>query len=481
MIRPADRRVAVLGAGPAGLAAAEMLSRHGVRVDVLELQDTVGGLCVTHEYQGFRFDLGGHRWFTKNRELQRWFLDLMQGELVTVQRRSRIYFNRRYFNYPISLSNVLENAGWWTSLKVVWSYAAAAAADLMRRRPPATMKEMYCAQFGAQLYEMFFRRYSEKVWGRPCELLSPDWVAQRSKGLSILTAVKDALTQRHDVVSLGDQFVYPRAGYQRICVRMAEEVTRRGHRVRLEAPVKAVSFRGPHDLVVHYETQGARRALECTDVVSTLPLSHLVAMLEPPGELEVQALARALEFRDLITVVVLIDKPRVSDDTWIYIHDDSILFARVHEPKNWSAALVPDPRLTSLVCECFCSCGDPIWNLGDDQLRARVVADLSERLGFITPAEVIGTRVIRTRYAYPVYDLEYRGKLVRIYRFLARHPGLHIVGRGGTFRYNNADHSIEMGQRLARRLLGEDQDPLRVNIETEYLEEIRGERVGVQR
>jgi len=472
-IRPTDRRVVVLGAGPAGLAAAELLSDREVAVDVLELKGTVGGLCVTHNYKGFRFDLGGHRWFTKNPELQRWFLELMEGELVTVQRRSRIYFNGRYFDYPLSVPNVLKNAGLWTSFKMMLSYGTAVITDLLRRRPPANMKEMYCAQFGAQLYEMFFRRYSEKVWGRGCELLSPDWVAQRSKGLSILTALKDALTKQRDVVSLIEQFVYPREGYQRICVRMAEEVIKQGNQVRLSAPVRALIFRAPHDILVHYDSDGERRELQATDVVSTLPLSHLVAMLQPPGDERIQAAARSLEFRDLITVTVLLAKPRVSMDTWIYIQDDSILFARVHEPKNWSAALVPDHESTSLVCECFCSYGDSIWNLSDAQLGDRVIADLADRLGFITRDQVIDTCVIRTRFAYPVYDLEYRAKLAVLYEFIAAHPGLHIVGRGGTFRYNNADHSIEMGQRLARRLLGEDQDPLGVNTETEYLEEIR--------
>jgi len=472
--------VVVLGAGPAGLAAAHVLSRGGVPVDVLELKDRVGGLCITIEQNGFRFDLGGHRWFTKNAELHAWFLELMDGELVDVDRISRIYFGGKYFNYPISIGNVLKTAGVFTCAWAGVSYMCAALRDLFTRREPRNIKEAYVRQFGHKLFEMFFRRYTEKVWGRPCEELSADWVSQRSKGLSIVTALRDAV-RKTNVTSLVDQFVYPRLGYERICIRMAEDVTKWGGAVRLSSPVKRLEYVGPHDWIIHYHGPDGDRAIHATDLISTIPLSHLVRMLEPAADEEVTRLARSLTFRDLITVTVMLKKPQVTTDTWLYVHDESVIFARLHEPKNWSPDMVPGPEYTSVVCECFCSREDETWKMTDDALRSRVIEDLSERLGFIHPDEVVDVAVTRTLYAYPTYDLQYREKINAIYDWINRHEGLHIVGRGGTFRYNNADHSIEMGQLLAKKLLGAATDHMSVNTDAEYHEEIRRTQSTVRR
>ena len=467
-----EMRVAILGAGPAGLAAGHYLSSRKVPVLALELHERVGGLCATHERNGFRFDLGGHRWFTKNAELHRWFLELMRDELVTVQRTSRIYFQGKYYDYPISVRNVLANAGLWTSAHAVLSYLVAAARDLARPRPPRNLREAFTQQFGAKLFDMFFRRYSEKVWGRPCDEVSADWAAQRSKGLSILTAVKDAIVKSDKVVSLVDEFVYPRLGYQRICERMAEDIRDAGGTVLLASPVERIVFEGPYDFrLIHASPEGSRE-VRATNVISTLPLTHLVRMLEPAAPPHVQETARSLAFRDLITVTVMLRKERVTSDTWLYVHDEDLLFARIHEPKNWSPAMVPGPEYTSVVCECFCSRTEPIWKLSDAEIADRVVSDLA-KLSFARREEVVDTCVLRTLYAYPVYDLQYRSKVTVLYEFVNRHAGLHIIGRGGTFRYNNADHSVEMGQLLAKRMLGENTDHMSVNTEQEYHEEVR--------
>jgi len=481
MTDPKEHRVVVLGAGPGGLAAAHVLTEAGTKVDVLELNDYVGGLCVTNEKNGFRFDLGGHRWFTKNQELHKWFLRLMEGELCTVDRTSRIYFNGKYFKYPISTTNVIQNAGLITSAHALLSYCAWALRDFFAPREPKNIKEAYCAQFGHKLFDMFFRRYTEKVWGYPCDELSADWVSQRTKGLSILSTLKDALIKSRNVVSLVDQFVYPRLGYQRICERMAEDVEKASGTVHLGSPAQSLKFLGPGDWVVEYRKGEHVHTIRATDVVSTLPLTHLVRMIDPPCSDELKEMAKSLRFRDLITVTVMLRKPQVTSDTWLYLHDEDLLFARIHEPKNWSPDMVPGPEYTSIVAECFCTNGDWIWSMSDEELSDRVVADLADKLGFITREEVIDTCVIRSRFAYPVYDLGYRQKLDRIYAFVQKHPGLHIVGRGGTFRYNNADHSIEMGRLLGKKLLGEATDHISVNTEREYHEEIRRTQTTVRR
>jgi len=456
------------------LAAAHSLTECGAPVTTFEKNEYVGGLCRTMEHNGFRFDLGGHRWFTKDRELHEWFLELMDGELVTVRRKSRIYYAGRYFDYPVSIRNVLANAGLKTSALAAASYLAAVVRGAFSRKEPANLQEAFTLQFGRKLFEMFFRQYSEKVWGRPCREISADWADQRSKGLSVFTAIRDAIRKRRDVVSLIDEFVYPRLGYQRICERMAEEVECRGGQVVLSAPIRSIAYRGPHDFVLEHGPPGDSEHLEATHVVSTIPLSHLVRMLEPACDAAVRKAAESLCFRALITVTVMLARERVTSDTWLYVHDEDLIFARIHEPKNWSDAMVPDSRHTSLVCECFCSPSDATWNMSDEELVDRVVTDLADRLGFLSRDDVIDSCVLRTPNAYPVYDLDYRRKLTVIRSHLERFEGLFTIGRGGLFRYNNADHSIEMGRRVARRILGFEEDPGLVNTERAYHEEMRG-------
>jgi len=477
---PLDKHVVILGAGPAGLAAGHELSSHGVRVTVLERNDYVGGLCRTVHDGGYKFDLGGHRWFTKNEHLNNWFRRLMEGELVRVERISRIYYGGKYYMYPVEVGDVIRNAGLPTIVKAGLTFVVAAVRYGVLDRPVRNMKEAYTAQFGSQLYEMFFRRYTEKVWGMPCEQLSSDWVAQRSRGLSIWTVVQEAMSARKSkLTSLIEEFMYPRDGYMRIPERMAEAIERDGNKVIRLATVKQVIHFGPNAIDVVYETPEGPQTVRATDVVSTVPLGKLAQIVTPAADDAVLDAARKLRFRDLITVNVKIKRQQVTRDTWLYVQDEDILFGRLHEPKNWSRAMVRDDEHTSLVLECFCTAGDPIWSLRDDQVAQRCIDDLVEKLKFIAPHEVEGWNVVRTRQAYPVYDLDYGGHVELIKNFLAVLQGVHIVGRGGTFRYNNADHSIEMGLLLAQRILGRNVDHLAVNTEQEYQEEIRPE--GIKR
>ncbi|MGZ8211528.1 MAG: FAD-dependent oxidoreductase [Burkholderiales bacterium] len=472
--RADSTHVVILGAGPAGLATAHELTANGVNVTVLEKNDYVGGLCRTVHEGGYKFDLGGHRWFTKNQHLDQWFRRLMAGHLVTVRRISRIYHGGMYFQYPLSVGDVVTKAGPLTILKAGVSFAWALVRYGGFGAPIRNMKDAYTAQFGSTLYEMFFRRYTEKVWGKPCEMLSPDWVAQRSKGLSVWSVAMNALSpRRNKVTSLVEEFVYPRDGYMRISERMAEDVVSAGGRVTLGATVRRIAIQGQNDIEVVFDGPDGPGSVRASDVVSTVPLGLLVQMLTPQPPEAALAAARSLEFRDLVTVNLKIRRQQVSADTWLYVQDGSVVFGRLHEPKNWSKAMVPDDEHTSLVLECFCTAGDALWKMSDDDIARRCIVDLAEQLRFVTPSEVEGWTVVRTRHAYPVYDLGYAEKLATIKAFLGTYGGLHIVGRGGTFRYNNADHSIEMGLLLGRRLLGHSVDHLEVNTEEEYLEEVR--------
>jgi protoporphyrinogen oxidase len=441
---------------------------------VLERNNYVGGLAATFKRNGYKFDLGGHRWFTKNESLNDWFRRLMKGELVLVDRISRIYHDGHYFNYPIRLKEILTQSRPLAIVGIGASFLWSSLKQAVVDQPIVNMEQAYIAQFGASLYRMFFQRYSEKVWGRRCTELSADWVAQRSRGLSIWALAREALLgSRKDVVSLIDQFMYPRDGYGRISDRMAEDVIAAGNDVLLQSQVMGLFHHGPNKIEVVYLHDGQKQSVQADNVVSTIPLGRLVLMLEPSCDPSAADAARSLVFRDLITVNLILRKKQVSTDTWLYIQDQNIIFGRMHEPKNWSSAMVADDDHTSLVLECFCTEGDHIWTMSDEAIGRRCIQDLVEKLNFIEAREVEDVIVFRSRDTYPVYDLLYQKKISLIQDELRKYIGLHTVGRGGTFRYNNADHSIEMGLRLARKLLGDEVDHLDVNVEKDYHEEKR--------
>ncbi len=465
------RRVVVLGGGPAGLAAARELSAAGVDVVVLERAPWVGGLSMTREHKGFRFDLGGHRWFTKKTWLNDWFCELMEGELVTVNRISRIYFGGRYYPYPIQIFKMLGTLGLWTSLTAVTSYLGYLIRTAGREQTIENIEDAYLAQFGPKLFAMFFERYTEKVWGRPCRELSADWVTQRTKGLSIVETVRDALLKDSGKESLVDRFLYPRLGYQRISERMSEDVQAHGGRVLLDSNVIGVFLR-PDAAVVRYRRRdGDVSEIDADHVISTIPLGRLARIMTPKAPSRVLDAAKGLDFRSVITANLLIDKEQVTSDTWLYVQEPGIGFARIHEPRNWSSAMSP-PGKTSLCMEWFCSVGDEIWELSDDEIVERTVAHLADDLGFVDRDEVMEGIVLRARDAYPVYTLDYDRRVSTVKEYLSRYAArISIAGRGGTFRYNNADHSIEMGILVARSLLGHDIDPDMVNAEKEYHEE----------
>jgi protoporphyrinogen oxidase len=294
-------------------------------------------------------------------------------------------------------------------------------------------------------------------------------VSQRSKGLSVATLIQDALLRsKAKAVSLIEQFMYPRDGYVRIPERMAEDVRDGGGEIVLGKAVNRIIYHGPNDFEVFYGGQG--ESVRGDSIVSTIPLGLLARIIEPRCDPRVAEAAQALKFRDLITINLRLKRKQVTPDTWLYVQDKDIIFGRIHEPKNWSRAMVPDDEHTSLVLECFCTRGDEIWSMSDEAIAERCVADLVNKLRFIDAAEVVGFEAVRTTQAYPVYDLNYKNNIAAVMDFLGTMTGVHIVGRGGSFRYNNADHSIEMGLLLGRRLLGQSVDHMAVNTEQEYHE-----------
>lgn len=440
---------------------------------VFEQDQQVGGLAKTLVRDGFRFDIGGHRWFTKKDELNHFLIDLLGEELGLTDRISRIYFDGKFVEYPLKIGDALTRIGPATGIRALSDFAVSKISQRLKPRAVVSMEDAYVAQFGRTLYELFFRNYSEKVWGMNCTDLSGDWVTQRSKGLSLLTTVREAV-KRSDtqVESLVERFMYPRLGFGRISERMAEEIEAGGGSVQLGRRVVAAHHDG-EKLEAITVSDGSREEVVTGDAfISSIPMTELVQILRPAVNAPVCDAARSLTYRDLITVNLMLDRQQVSPDTWLYIHDPAISFARLHEPRNWSPDMAPEGK-TSLVLEIFCERTDEIWQRSDASLCELVANDLADKLHFIDAREVMDGFALRSVDAYPRYNIGYRGAVDAIKQQLRSFANLEIVGRGGTFRYNNSDHSIETGLLAARGILGEAVDVDSVNAAQEYLEERR--------
>ncbi|MDQ3043915.1 MAG: FAD-dependent oxidoreductase [Chloroflexota bacterium] len=465
----------VMGAGPGGLCAAYVLGKAGHAAVVLERAPFVGGLARTIKRQTtageFKFDIGGHRWFTKSDELNALFREVVGEELLWVKRISRIYFDGRYVDYPLKISNALKAIGPFTSAKAVIDYARTRVTHRIKPAHIESMEDAYIDQFGPTLYRLFFQRYSEKVWGLPCDKMSGDWVSQRSKGMSLITAIKDAvIPSKGKVVSLIDEFMYPRFGFGRFSERMADAIVSMGSEIQLESRVESVHRDGSRVTGIAVSTDRGTEIVRGEHYISSIPLTVLAKIMDPPAPAEVLEAADSLTFRNIITVNIVLKKRQVTNDTWLYVHDRNILFGRFHEPKNWSEAMVPGEDFTSLVVEYFCSYGDAIWNMTEEELVEQTVKHLIDDMGFITRDEIIDGFIIRAPRAYPAYVIGYEKHLETIKRFIGQFENLQIIGRYGTFRYNNTDHSIETGLLAAKNILGEHHDLDQVNADKEYHE-----------
>ncbi|HYJ13410.1 MAG TPA: FAD-dependent oxidoreductase [Thermomicrobiales bacterium] len=465
----------IMGAGPAGLCSAYVLSKAGVNATVVESAPFVGGLARTIRRQTdhgeYKFDIGGHRWFTKNEELNELFREVVADELLWVNRISRIYFDGKFIDYPLKIGSALKAVGPVTAARAVADYGRARAQQKLNPKPIESMEDAYIDQYGETLYKLFFQAYSEKVWGLKCDQLSGDWVNQRTKGMSLVTAIKDAvIPSKGEVVSLIEQFMYPRDGFGRFSERMADSITAAGNEIRLKNAVEKIVLDGNRVKGIQVRTENGSEFIEGENFISSIPFTVLVKIMEPSAPADVIEAADSLTFRDIITVNLMIRKRQVTKDTWLYVHDRNILFGRFHEPKNWSPAMVPSDEYTSLVIEYFCTRGDHIWNMTDEQLVNQSVKHLVEDLDFVRPDEVLGGFTLRATKAYPVYDLDYQEPLLKMKNYIQSIENLQYIGRGGSFRYNNTDHSIETGLLAAKNILGEQHDLERVNADDEYHE-----------
>lgn len=463
-------RVVIIGAGPAGLTAAYELSKNDVPAVVLEADKTVGGLSRTVNYKGYLFDIGGHRFFTKWDEVNRIWREILGGKFLNRPRLSRIYYRRKFFHYPLKARNALFGLGLFESVRILLSYIRS---RLIYYHNEQNLEQWVSNRFGRRLYEIFFKTYTEKVWGVPCTEIRAEWAAQRIKGLSLATAVRNALFKQKStkVKTLIDSFEYPERGPGQMWETLADRLRGRGYPVLMERPVSRIC----HDnkRVTYLETRGADGAerFPGTHFISSMPIRELINALDPPAPEEVRRAANRLRYRDFLIVSLVIKRKDVMPDNWIYIHEAGVRVGRIQNFKNWSPAMVPDPNKTCLGMEYFVFENDDLWSRPDEELIELAKHEIAE-LGLARPEEIEDGAVVRMPKAYPMYDNGWTQQVNIIRQYVETAlTNLQFVGRNGMHKYNNQDHSMMTAMCAARNILGANYDLWAINTEPEYHEE----------
>ena len=469
----AGDRVAVIGAGPAGLTLAYLLAKRGFDVTVLEGTDMVGGISQTARYKGYRFDIGGHRFFTKIGPVQELWEELLGDDFIDVPRLSRIHYDGKYFNYPLKALNALTGLGPINALRILASYLHA---KLWPTPVEETFEQWVTNRFGSRLYEIFFRTYTEKVWGIPCTEIRAEWAAQRIQGLSLARALLNATAlNRRDpgIKSLINTFKYPRLGPGQMWEACRDRLIERGGRVLMRHHVRQVEMTDGRATAVIADGPGGTVRIGAEHVVSSTDVRALVRALGDAAPPVAREAAEGLRYRDFLVVALILDGERLFPDNWIYVHTPGVKVGRIQNFNNWSAAMVPDAGRTCLGMEYFCFEGDGLWTSSDADLIAVASREL-EALGLASATAVVDATVVRMAKAYPIYDAAYREHLDRVRAFIDRVPNLHTIGRNGMHKYNNQDHSMYTAMLTVENMLGTHRhDVWAVNTDFEYHEEQR--------
>jgi protoporphyrinogen oxidase len=465
--RAGDDPVVVVGAGPAGLTAALRLRQ--AEATVVEASDSVGGISRTVERDGWRFDLGGHRFFTKVPEVEAFWHEVLPDEDFLMRpRMSRILYRGKLFDYPLKPFNALFGLGVLEAVRCVLSYA------LVRVRPPkdqSNFEGWVAARFGWRLYRIFFKTYTEKVWGVPATDIQADWAAQRIKNLSLLNAVTSAfgLGKDQKITTLIEEFQYPRLGPGMMWERCRDLVLGLGGQVRMQSPVARVEHAGGR---AHTVVLAGGERLPASAVISSMPMPELVRALDPPAPAHVLQAADGLSFRDFLTVALVVPVSAGFPDNWIYIHEPGVRVGRVQNFGSWSPQLVKD-GFTCLGLEYFVSQGDDLWQSSDEDLIALGKTEIAQ-LGLARTEQVQAGYVVRVPKAYPVYDEGYAERVDVLRTWLAEAvPNVHPVGRNGMHRYNNQDHSMLTAMLAVDNIVtGAHHDVWTVNVEEDYHETV---------
>lgn len=466
----------IIGGGPAGLTASYELMKHGIPSVVLEKANKVGGISRTETYKGYRFDIGGHRFFTKVGEVQAVWKEILGDDFIQTPRLSRIYYGGKFYDYPLSLMKTLNNLGPITSALILFSYLKAKGHKYLNPDLEAeTFEEWVIDCFGERLYRIFFKTYTEKVWGIPCSQIRADWAAQRIQNMSLKQAVFNAVFGNQNAKSLIKKFDYPRLGPGMMWERCQELLDCHGSPVHLNTEVVRVEREGKR--ITKVVAQEGDRTYDITGehFINSMPISLLVNRLDPQPPEEVLAAARGLKYRDFLIVSLIIDRPHLFPDNWLYIHSPEFRVGRIQNFKNWSPDMVPDASKTCLGMEYFCSAGDDLWELDNDQLIKLASQEIVRLNLGVDINDIEDGCVIRQHKAYPVYDGEYRQHLQVLEDYIRTFDNLQTVGRNGMHRYNNQDHSMLTALLAAKNIAGEQHDLWNINVERSYHENFTDE------
>jgi len=450
-----SKRVAIIGAGPAGLTAAYLLAKGNQEVVVFEKDPQyVGGISRTESYNGYHFDIGGHRFFSKSKEVEDFWTEILGDEMLERPRSSRIYYNNHFFSYPLVAFEALRKLGIFESALCVLSYLKAKAFPV---KNPTNFEEWVTNQFGKRLFNIFFKTYTEKVWGIPCNEISADWAAQRIKGLSLSSAIFNALfkpnkkaTDKDKVIkTLIDSFRYPKQGPGMMWEACAEKSKAMGVSLHMNCGVQKIEYTN-NSWTVQTTSEGNVTGFDY--VLSTAPMRELVANVLPAFPATVAANAAALGYRDFLTVVLICKDEDAFSDNWIYIHDPKVKVGRVQNFKSWSPYMVPDPSMACYGLEYFCFEGDGLWTSSNADLIALGKKEI-EKIGLTKASAVVDGYVVRQPKAYPVYDQFYKARVDSVRDALANYPGLYLIGRNGMHKYNNQDHSMMTAMLAAKNII----------------------------
>jgi protoporphyrinogen oxidase len=472
--------VLIIGAGPAGLTAGYLLTKNtGLSVALLEKDPQyVGGISRTEKFDGHAFDIGGHRFFSKSAEVTALWHELLPDDFIERPRSSRIFYRGKFFRYPLDGIEALKKLGILESARCVLSYLFA---RIKPNRNPSTFHEWVANQFGERLFSIFFKTYTEKVWGMSCDEISADWAAQRIKGLSLSTAIVSALKQSFGIGSRGtsvktliESFHYPRRGPGMLWEAAADKFQAQGGQLLTGHATSSLAYdhATARWIVETVTADGKTRGFSTRHVICSAPVRETLAMMHPVPRSSSQA--QALQYRDFITVALMIDRPASFTDNWIYIHDPSVKVGRIQNFASWSPDMVPDAEKAGcLGLEYFCFDGDSLWQSSDEQLTELAISEV-QKIGLVSRDEVRGSRVVRQPKAYPVYDDQYRQIVQAVRDDLAEHyPNLHLVGRNGMHKYNNQDHAMMTAMLTVENIVAERQvyDVWAVNEDAQYHEE----------